>query len=324
MILKKLNSLFNPDLYHGWGKSRNYFEGWYFKIVNHAEDRLYAVIPGVSMDSEGSMHSFIQLLDGVNLKSEYHSFKFEDFNSDHTKFSIKIGRNSFSKNSISLDLPGFMGELAFSDTVDWPSKWNSPGVMGPYSFVPFMECNHGIVSMDHALKGELIVNNKPVNFTGGRGYTEKDWGKSFPSAYIWMQSNHFSVDRVSMKMSIAKIPWMGGSFIGFISGLWFGDQIIEFTTYNKSRLRKLELSESEIVIVLENKKYSMEVRCKRSSATALSSPVSGTMSRHIHESMRSETEVVLFDREGNQLLLDVKGRNLALEVAGEVEQLFTR
>ena len=31
----------------------------------------------------------------------------------------------------------------------WPVKVTSPGAMGPYAFVPFMECYHGVVSMDH-------------------------------------------------------------------------------------------------------------------------------------------------------------------------------
>ena len=45
--------------------------------------------------------------------------------------------------------------LHFSDWQGWPVTLASPGVMGPYSFAPFMECNHGILSMDHCLSGAL-------------------------------------------------------------------------------------------------------------------------------------------------------------------------
>ncbi|MCK7537696.1 MAG: tocopherol cyclase family protein [Marinilabiliales bacterium] len=38
---------------------------------------------------------------------------------------------------------------------------------------------------------------KMADFSGGRGYIEKDWGHSFPSAYVWMQSNHFQLARIS-------------------------------------------------------------------------------------------------------------------------------
>ena len=79
MLRKRINALFNPELYHGWGRKSKFFEGWYFKLVNRAEDRILAIIPGVSMDKVGKKHSFIQVLDGINLKSEYTTFGFEDF-----------------------------------------------------------------------------------------------------------------------------------------------------------------------------------------------------------------------------------------------------
>jgi hypothetical protein len=51
--------------------------------------------------------------------------------------------------------------------------------MGPYAFVPFMECYHGILSMDHKINGQLIIHDEIIDFTGGKGYMEKDWGQSF-------------------------------------------------------------------------------------------------------------------------------------------------
>ena len=54
-----------------------------------------------------------------------------------------------------------------------------------------MECNHGLVSFDHSLEGTMAIDGREVDFEGGRGYTEKDWGKAFPAGYVWMQTNHF-------------------------------------------------------------------------------------------------------------------------------------
>lgn len=34
-----LKQVINPDIYHGWKKEKNFFEGWYFKIVNAKKDR---------------------------------------------------------------------------------------------------------------------------------------------------------------------------------------------------------------------------------------------------------------------------------------------
>lgn len=48
-----------------------------------------------------------------------------------------------------------------ADWHGWPVTLANPGVMGPYSFVPFMECNHGILSMDHALP--RVTRNTTLN-----------------------------------------------------------------------------------------------------------------------------------------------------------------
>lgn len=59
----------NPDIYHGWKKEKNFFEGWYFKIVNAKKDRGMAFIPAIIKSSKKDYsHSFIQVLDGKNNK----------------------------------------------------------------------------------------------------------------------------------------------------------------------------------------------------------------------------------------------------------------
>ncbi len=58
----------------------------------------------------------------------------------------------------------------------------------------------------------LTINGEPMDLTGGRGYIEKDWGTSFPSAWIWMQCNTFDTPDTSFMLSYARIPWMGSHF----------------------------------------------------------------------------------------------------------------
>ena len=52
--------------------------------------------------------------------------------------------------------------------------------MGWYGYLPTMECFHGILSIDHKLKGALSIDDKKISFNNGRGYIEKDWGRNFP------------------------------------------------------------------------------------------------------------------------------------------------
>ncbi len=324
MLLRRIRPVFKPALYHGWGRRRKFFEGWYFKIINKSADRVYAIIPGISIDKYGSKHSFIQFLDGNNLKSEYFKFGYEDFSSAKDKFEISIGGNNFSESALNLNLPGLKGNLEFYGLNSWPDKWYSPGIMGPYTFVPFMECYHGILSMDHQIEGNLLLANETLDFTGGRGYMEKDWGRSFPDAYIWMQSNHFNSTGLSLKLSVARIPWLGSAFTGFIAGLLYDGKLYEFTTYNGSRLEHLTISVKELDIQISNKKFRLNIVAKRNNATLLASPISGEMSGHISESMQSEVDITLESLKPAKLLYRGKGKNTALEVAGKVETLFTK
>ncbi len=315
-------SLFNPDQFQGWGKSKRYFEGWYFKVLNKEQNAAYAIIPGVAMDEEGCKQAFIQVLDGKRQTAVYHKFDFESFVASKADFRISIANNSFTANYIELDLPGMSGRLEFSSLVRWPKPWYSPGIMGPYSFVPFMECYHGIISMDYSISGKLTTDAQIIDFAGGRGYTEKDWGRSFPSAYVWMQSNHFSLPGISVKASVARIPWISNAFTGFIAGVWVHDRLIQFTTYNGSVLRKLRIDQLGVELVLENKKHRLAIVATREAATSLASPIMGFMDGRIEESMTSILEVLLTDRRTGKIILHDTGYHAGLEVAGEISRIL--
>ncbi|MDD5185375.1 MAG: tocopherol cyclase family protein [Paludibacter sp.] len=321
-MITRLQALFSPEQYQGWGKTRRYFEGWYFKVVNDDESKAFAFIPGIAMDGNGSQQAFIQVLDGKKRTAEYHKFEAREFRPQAGKFEVEIAHNFFSGDKLSLDLPEIKGELNFTNQIGWPGTWYSPGIMGPYTFVPFMECYHGILSMDHRIEGELTIHGEIVNFNNGRGYTEKDWGHSFPDAYFWMQSNHFSEPGISLKASVANIPWLGSSFLGCIAGVWLHDRLLQFTTYNGTKLRKSFADKSTVELVLENKNHRLEINAHRETPTQLASPVSGFMDGRIEESMTSDIEILLYDKKNRSTLLHDTGRNAGLEVAGKVEKIL--
>lgn len=322
MILTKLHAFFNPEQFQGWGKKRKYFEGWYFKVVNAAETKAFAFIPGIAMNVKGERQAFVQVLDGKRKTARYHKFEFSQFIPVAKKFSVAIGDNQFSEEHISLDLPGIKGELRFSGNIPWPKPFYSPGIMGPYAFAPFLECYHGIVSMDHLIQGELTIEGEQVDFNNGRGYIEKDWGRSFPSAYFWLQTNHFSEPGISLKASVAKIPWIRNAFTGFIAGVWLKDRLIRFTTYNGSVLKRSFADSEKLELLMENRNYKLEILVLRDNATALASPILGLMDGRIEESMTAKTQVSLYDKKNRRMILEDAGRNTALEVAGKIQEIF--
>ncbi len=322
MLKNKLQALFNAEQYHGWGKNKRYFEGWYYKVLNKAEDKAFAFIPGIAMDENGAQQAFIQVLDGKKLTAAYHKYDFNQFKPAAGKFAVEIANSFFQRESIQLDLPNIKGKLTFHNQVPWSSSWYSPNIMGPFSFVPFMQCYHGILSMNHRIEGTLTIDDEPINFTGGKGYMEKDWGRSFPSGYIWMQTNHFSEDGISLKSSVANIPWMGTSFVGFIAGIWLQDRLIEFTTYNFTKLRKSFANQDKVELVMENGNHRLEIFAKREAATSLASPIAGFMDGRIEESMTAKIQVKLTDKKTKKILLEDTGRNAGLEVAGKLSDIL--
>ena len=274
------------------------------------------------MDENGNKQSFIQVLDGKNLKADYFKFDSNEFKPTPKKHDLYIAENHFSMTDISLNLPNLQGKLIFKNLFPWSNTFLSPGIMGPYSFIPFMECYHGIVSMNHDIEGSLIHNGKKICFDNGKGYMEKDWGHSFPKAYVWMQSNHFSKSSISFKSSIAIIPWLKSSFIGHIAGVLIDGKLIEFTTYNGTKLNSCDISQDEVNASMENRLFKLNIKAIREKATTLAAPISGFMDGRIDESMNSSIKLKLIDKISNKIILNDIGESAGIEVAGDYEKLI--
>jgi len=174
-------------MYHGTVMSPPFFEGWYFKMVDSTGLQRFAFIPGVFMGKTAEdSHAFVQVLEGANSRVEYHRYPIEQFWSAEDHFELRIGENHFTLDQIQLNIQNgsqtVLGELKFDHLIGWPVRLTSPGVMGWYAWVPRMECYHGVLGFDHAVQGSITVDGQIHDFSGGRWYIEKDWGKAFPKA----------------------------------------------------------------------------------------------------------------------------------------------
>lgn len=321
-MLNTIHALWHPEYYHGWKKTKRFFEGWYYKVISENQKHAFAIIPGISMDKNGQKQAFIQVLDGKNLKATYHKFDVKEFQPTQKKHELKIQNNFFSENKLILDLPHIKGELLFENLTPWSNSFFSPGIMGPFSFIPFMDCYHAILSMNHNIKGKLSLNGENLFFDKGKGYMEKDWGHSFPEGYIWMQSNHFSQKGTSVKASIAKIPLLKSSFIGHIAGILFNGQLIEFTTYNRTKLTTCKVSQKNVQVEMENPMYVLKINAQRERTTSLAAPILGLMSGRIEESLNAKIHIILLDKKTNQTLIDDTGTSAGIEVAGDYKLLL--
>lgn len=325
MLRTSIRGLFHPEMYHGFNKKQNFFEGWYFKVVNQPENLRFAIIPGIAMTPTREQHAFIQILDGTNCTSQYYRFEAAEFKASETDFEVRIADNFFSAHKIVLNLPDFQCNLQFSQLTPWPKSLLSPGIMGWYTFVPFMECYHGVISIYHHISGNIKINETLHDFTGGIGYTEKDWGKSFPSSWIWMQSNHFSQPEVCLTASVAKIPWLGSSFIGFIAGLWLHGKLHVFTTYTGAKLQNVAIHDDAVHYRIADKRFALELIAYKATGAELKSPLQGLMEGRVNESMQATVSVKLLEKhkQGEKLIFSDTARNAGLEVAGNVQELLS-
>jgi hypothetical protein len=313
--------LWKPEVFQGSLKKRNYFEGWYFKHVSRELTHAHAFIPGVSLAAPDP-HAFIQVIDGITGATEYLAYSLDDFNFDTRALVVRVGPSVFTGQGIELDIRGdtfsVRGKIEYDNPVPYPGSFLSPGIMGWYSFVPFMECYHAVVSAHHGLRGSLEINSKAVDFSGGAGYIEKDWGKSFPESWIWLQCNSFSGKNASLMISIAKIPWLGRFFIGFISFLYLDGRFYFFHTHNGSRLSGTRYDGATLDLTLNNGTHVLRVSAKKNKAGDLAAPSRGSMVRRIKESIDSGIDVRLEDRHGT-VLFNAHGTRAGLEV---IEAIF--
>jgi len=321
-----ISNILHPDRYHGFIAQAPFFEGWYFKLVSTDEEHKLAVIPGVYLapDHEES-HCFIQVFDSEADQVRFHRYPLDSFKPSPDSFEIILGPNYFSATRITLnigdELGQLKGELRFKELSPWPVRFFSPGAMGWFAWVPFMECYHGVVSMDHAIDGQLSLDGEQLDFSGGRGYIEKDWGKRFPSAWIWGQSNHFGEGEISLMVSVAVIPWLGQSFAGFIIGFLFDGEIHRFATYSRSKIEDIQLDDKTVNLTVRNASHRLRVSATREEGGLLQAPTEIGMDRRILETLNAKF-VVHFETRDGQVLYQGEGKHAGLETVGDLDQLL--
>ncbi|MBK9390877.1 MAG: hypothetical protein IPN68_12015 [Bacteroidetes bacterium] len=318
--INRMLKIFKPELFQGSLQTNNYFEGWYFKHVSKNLNNVYSFIPGISL-SDNDPHSFIQVINGITGKTCYITYPVNEFKWEKDKLFLKIGNSVFTDEFIELNIENekinVSGRLEYRNIVKYPKTLSSPGIMGWYSYIPFMECKHGIVSVNHKISGTLTIDNELIDLNEGKGYIEKDWGTSFPEAWVWIQSNNFNNPDTAFTFSVAKIPWMGRHFPGFISFLYFDKRFFLFSSYNNTALNEINYDGKTISFTLKNKETTLKVTAVKNKSGELMAPVSGKMTRRIKESIDSTVILTLFNKSGNIIYSD-SAQRAGLEIIDKI------
>lgn len=300
-----VRGILHPEAFHGAGRGAPFFEGWYFKLVT-ADGRSLALIPGIFRGRDpDSAHAFLQVVRPREPWVDYRIYPAESFQGRDDTLAVDLGSHHFSSESIRLEDDGLSGEVRFGPLAPWPVTLSAPGVMGWYAWVPTMQCYHGIVSLDHPLSGALEIQGERFDFEGGRGYIEKDWGQSFPQRWIWMQSNHFSTPGTCVTISMARVPWLVGSFPGFLVGVWREGKLKRFTTYTGAKVIEAARTEDGVRFACEDATHRLRVQARGGRPVPLHKPSEHSMRGVVHEHLDARLEVRLERREGTVEFEDV-------------------
>ena len=313
MCFKKL---IHPYLFQGRKKTNQYFEGWYYKLVSKDQLTEIAFIPGISLAKES--HSFIQVFVSNNqtLSHTYMIYPIESFKYQDDPFEIHIEDNTFSLSDLSVSVVSkdlsVLGSIKIHHITPLKKTLLSPNIMGPFGYLNFMECYHGLVSMSSRITGSLVINDQLIDFNEAKLYIEKDWGKSFPRWYIWLQSNHFSNKDTSFMFSYAKIPFLGFHFKGLICVLNHQGNTYRFATYNFSKIRLEIVKPNEVIYTLKKGQITLEIHATQSKTKSLKSPRNGLMIENIKEGLSGTIHLKLYKKQ--VLIYEDTGLNAGIEL----------
>lgn len=270
------------------------FEGWYFRI---SDTKLsLAIIIGLSRGKEEEK-VFIQVFDTLFHNIEIVSYPILALKYHDDPFIIKIQQCIFTMDYIYLEDPGLsvQGTLHIQEAKTLNSSFYAPTIMGPFAYLKAMECNHGVLNLESKVTGKLNINNK--NYTiNGVCYQEKDWGTSFPSKYIWLQSNYCLNQRAILFLSCATIPLKVFHFMGLIMVLVIDDKQYRFASYYGARVIKRYKRQEYYYLVIKQNSYQLLFKIKQGKTCTLEAPVNGLMHAKVEESLEGEVSLRVFRR----------------------------
>lgn len=250
-----------------------YFKGWYFKCSTI--DKTIAFIPAYHYSNNKKSASLQIITDDKALNIPFDKLEYSE-----KPLCVKIGNCIFSHEGIMLDFKDdrltLEGKLCFEELS--PIRYD---IMGPFKYVPYMQCRHSVFSMSHKINGQITINNQLFEFNNGIGYIEGDRGCSFPKKYIWTQC---CFGNNSLMLSVADIPFLGVHFTGVIGVVLLNGKEYRIATYLGARIKQVDKN----TVTVKQGNFELTAKLLKKNAQPLAAPTNGDMCRTIHESASCE------------------------------------
>lgn len=287
-------------------KKKNYFEGWYQRLVDEDKNINYAFIFAITKN-ETDPHAFIQIFDGTKNISKYYRFDITDFY--YSKDTVFIKDNYLSLNSLYLKTKDFEISVLFTELKQLKKRFWNNSAMSYLSSFP-LECYQEVVVIDCSFEGEIVVDDLPVHITG-KSYLEKTYGTKFPKKRIWIQGNHFNKD-VSLSFSYGIVPFLKRKIKRFITIINYNDKEYRFASYNLSRVKIINQTKSQVEILIKKRRYRLIINVMLIEPIKLIGPGDeGYMNLEVFESVNSLATLTFY--KGRKIIFDTMGRSVGFE-----------
>ena len=288
--------------FEGLGRRGGYFEEWYCKFTGPGGD--IAFIPGMYRTKTGERRAFIQLI--TRRESRWFDYPFQDAYFSPSRFFVQIGKNRFFRQGAQIDLT--QGDFFCRGALHYGPLLPGPDVMGLLRRWPFLQCRYDLLSLDHAVEGELYFPDGPAFYT--RGYLSKNNGRAFPKKYLWAQCQELSAHGAAICMAAA-VSVMGMAFTGFFARVLLAGRELLLASWRGGRV---DTAGPAGAVVRQGEWMLVVQRGEGGKGQPLRRSGRGGMERLANSSVAAPVRFQLI--RGRQVVLDIISERAGFEAAG--------
>lgn len=335
--------------YHWDGKSNRFFEGWYYRVTLPQEKETFAFMYSIEDPTGKQPHSggCAQIL-GPN--DEYLWRTFPDVGSfwaDNQELALghwgenklktipqlispEIFREKIDQGYQATDKfnQGFIKDPSTGNYCQWYYEiepvygWGNPhrpqlSTGGVLAYLPIFEPGWQILMAHGLATGYIDWNGKVYQFDQAPAYGEKNWGRSFPQKWFWLNCNSFSkTDDLALTAGGGRrfVLWWMESVA--LIGIHYQGNFYEFVPWNSSI--NWEITPwGKWKMQGENSQYQVEViGTTERPGTPLRAPTEQGLIFACQDTMKGKLELILKTITG-KTIVKAESSLCGLEIGGE-------
>ena len=343
---------FTPNAVHDLGDGAH-FEGWYYRVTSpggaEGDEQVWVLITAYWRDAAGAERAFVKLINGVTGRVYKRVFEgpeegvsIEELQRGANDLSVRLGVEG---DGLALSAEGVSGrfwaeggeEVEVALAVEGCAYWGSPfherdrWTMGWVTELPGPPLKWHVEHIKgratggvRVLEGGEVIEEGALE--GAPLHQEKNWGRSFPSTWVWLQSDVFE-GRPDVAFAAAGGPIFSweGSPSGYMLGLRWRDEFLSLRTQDGHGFSgvefKAEEGEARWALNAEGLRWRVEVRARAPLGELINIDVPGEGGLELKavEHLRADLEVALYERSwrGWRLVEVLHSRLAAVEAGGE-------